>query len=227
MEISNCWKEDLNKPGLYVKPYAINYTQNNKLICSENLKIHDDVSILIYNRERKVFILVRQFRVAVFVHSADGGNISKRNDDLESYSTGSGMTWELCAGIIDRDEAPIKIAIEEVWEETGYKITENDIQFINVVVNETGNTGSKNYTYYAEVTDAMKEGEGGGLAEEGEIIEVVEIHKHDALNFALDETKPKPADCSMAIMWWLSHQHYSLSALATLQGGVPCTSRED
>ena len=49
---------------------------------------------------------------------------------------------------------------------------------------------------------------GGGLIEEGEIVEVVEIPRDGIESFTFDETKPKPPGCMLACMWWLNnHSH--------------------
>ena len=43
-----------------------------------------------------------------------------------------GVTCELCAGIVDRDEEPISIAAAEVLEETGYRVQVENLQLINI-----------------------------------------------------------------------------------------------
>ena len=67
-------------------------------------KVHDSVSVLIYNKDTSSFIVVKQFRPALYLKN------------------GIGFSYELCAGIIDKDKSLEQIAIEEVEEECGYKI---------------------------------------------------------------------------------------------------------
>ena len=47
-----------------------------------------------------------------------------------SLKASEGVTYELCAGIVDGDEPPSHIASAEVWEETGYKISPEKLEFI-------------------------------------------------------------------------------------------------
>ena len=61
------------------------------------------MAILIYNRDQNSFVLVKQFRPPVFLKDEKG------------------FTYELCAGITDKESTLEQIAIEEILEETGYK----------------------------------------------------------------------------------------------------------
>ena len=62
----------------------------------EIVEAHDSVAILIYHKEKKSFVLVKQFRPAVYLN----------NDN--------GMTVELCAGIVDKKLSLAEIAKEEI-----------------------------------------------------------------------------------------------------------------
>uniref|UniRef100_A0A8C4VLW6 Nudix hydrolase 14 n=1 Tax=Gopherus evgoodei TaxID=1825980 RepID=A0A8C4VLW6_9SAUR len=68
-----------------------------------------------------------------------------------------------------------------------------------------GVTGSKQTLFYAEVTDQMKTGEGGGQPEEGELIEVVEVPLQDSMKFAFDEHFPKTMGIIFSFMWFQSN----------------------
>lgn len=68
-----------------------------------------------------------------------------------------------------------------------------------------GVTGSKHTVFYAEVTDEMKTGEGGGRPEEGELIEIVEIPLQDSMHFAFDETVPKTMGVAFSFLWFQSN----------------------
>lgn len=63
-------------------------------------------------------------------------------------------------------------------------------------------TGSSQTLFYAEVTDQMRIGEGGGQAEEGELIEVVEIPLEDSMKFAYDETLQKTMGVIFSFTWF-------------------------
>lgn len=65
-----------------------------------------------------------------------------------------------------------------------------------------GISGSKQTLFYAEVTDDMKVGPGGGLAQEGELIEVVELPLAQGRILMMDESKTKPVGLMFALMWF-------------------------
>jgi UDP-sugar diphosphatase len=149
----------------------------------EIVKAHDSVAILIYHQQRDSFILVKQFRPAVYMN----------NDD--------GMTVELCAGIVDKDMSLEKIAQEEIEEECGYSVAIDTIQKITSFYTSVGFAGSTQTLYYVEVDDSMKTSEGGGV--EGELIEVVEIPTQEAKSFVYDEKIAKTSGLMFAFLWWM------------------------
>lgn len=67
-----------------------------------------------------------------------------------------------------------------------------------------GLTGSSQTMFYAEVTDAQRSGTGGGLAEEGELIEVVHLPLDGAQAFADNSDVPKTLGVIFAISWFFS-----------------------
>lgn len=69
-----------------------------------------------------------------------------------------------------------------------------------------GTSGSLQTFFYAEVTDEMKVGCGGGTAAEGELIEVVEVPVSEGKKFIMDETKIKPVGMMFAILWFYENK---------------------
>lgn len=69
-------------------------------------------------------------------------------------------------------------------------------------------TGSKQTLFYAEVTDSMKSLTGGGLPQEGECIEVIELPKHEADHFLWDETLQKPVGLIAAFLWFFREKRW-------------------
>ncbi|XP_042800411.1 uridine diphosphate glucose pyrophosphatase NUDT14 isoform X1 [Panthera leo] len=67
-----------------------------------------------------------------------------------------------------------------------------------------GLTGSNQTMFYAEVTDSQRSGPGGGLAEEGELIQVVHLPLDGAQAFADDPDVPKTLGVIFGISWFLS-----------------------
>jgi GDP-mannose pyrophosphatase NudK len=112
-------------------------------------------AILLYNRPAKTVILTRQFRMPTFVN----GNPT-------------GMLIECCAGLLDRDNAEEAIR-RETEEETGYKI--GVVEKVIEAYMSPGSVTEILYLFVAEYTKEMKISEGGGLEDESEDIEVLEI----------------------------------------------------
>ena len=203
--IKNAWLGPLTSPK-YLKPYALQFDINGHKKTWELAKTFDSVAVVIYNKQREVFVFVRQFRPAVFCKSSAAASLPWNPDSPpdNEYSTEAGKTWELCAGIIDREDAPEEIAAAEVLEETGYKVSTASLEKITRVVNGVGTSGALQHIFYTEVEDSQRVSEGGGLEEEGEFVEVVEVPRTGIASFAFDETKPKPPGCTLALLWWLN-----------------------
>ncbi|OIQ37288.1 MAG: GDP-mannose pyrophosphatase [Bacteroidetes bacterium MedPE-SWsnd-G1] len=119
-------------------------------------------AILLYNKEKKTIILTRQFRMPTYLNG---------NKD--------GMSIEVCAGLLDGDE-PEVCAIKEAEEESGYRV--KNIERVLEAYMSPGAVTEIVYLFIAEYTDEMKVSEGGGLDDEHENIEVLEVTFNEALN---------------------------------------------
>jgi GDP-mannose pyrophosphatase NudK len=118
-------------------------------------------AILLYNRTAGSVILTRQFRMPTFLN----GN-------------GTGMLIECCAGLLDRDN-PEEAIRRETEEETGYKV--RAVEKVLEAYMSPGSVTEILYLFVAEYTKEMKVSEGGGLEEEEEDIEVLEMPYAQAL----------------------------------------------
>ena len=74
----------------------------------------------------------------------------------------------------------MEIAREEVREECGYLAPLESFEKIVTFPENVGATGGTKTLFCVEVGDKDKEGPGGGLAEEGEMISVVEMTVSEA-----------------------------------------------
>lgn len=121
----------------------------------------DGAAILLYNPTKKTVILTKQFR-------------------MPSYLNGNqtGMMIEVCAGLLDEDN-PEACIIKEAEEETGFKISNPKKVF--ELYSTPGAVTEKIHYFIAEYNDEMKISDGGGLEEEHEEIEVLEIKFDTAL----------------------------------------------
>ncbi|WP_158800190.1 GDP-mannose pyrophosphatase NudK [Pedobacter sp. L105] len=118
-------------------------------------------AILLYNIELNKVILTRQFRLPTFINGND-----------------TGMLIESCAGLLD-NENPEECIKRETEEETGYKI--NGVQKIFEAYMSPGSVTEIIYFFIAEYSKKMKVGNGGGIKEEGEHIEVLELDMKEAV----------------------------------------------
>jgi len=170
----------------FVQTALARYTQNGIEKRWEIVQAHDSVAVLIYHLEKEAFILVKQFRPAVYLND-------KR-----------GETVELCAGIVDKDLPLVQIAVEEIEEECGYHISLEDIERVTSFHTSVGFAGSRQTLYYAEVTERMKVSDGGGV--DGELIEVIELPTCELEQFIFDEKIAKTPGLMFAFMWWKNRE---------------------
>jgi len=118
-------------------------------------------TVLLYNRENNCVILTRQFRLPSFL-----------NDNP------SGMMIETCAGIVEENEDPAEGIKREIEEETGYKV--QNVKKIFELYSTPGSVAERLHYFVAEYTSDQKTGNGGGLEEENEEIEVIEFPFEEA-----------------------------------------------
>nr|CAB3264486.1 uridine diphosphate glucose pyrophosphatase-like [Phallusia mammillata] len=187
--------------SMYIKPWRVNYIQAGKKKIWDYMINHDSVAICIYNKSSQNFVMVKQFRPAVYMADV---NRNEKNGVAEKVPFSSGITLELCAGIIDRDESPDKIAQSEVLEETGFKIDLENLELICKFRTAVGTGGAIQWLYYTEVDDSMKVTEGGGSEFEGELIDLHYLKLEDVDAFINDK------DCAhitsgvmYALSWFL------------------------
>lgn len=120
----------------------------------------DGAAILLYDADRRTVVLVKQFRFPAY---------AKGHDDL---------LIEVPAGKLD-DAAPEERIRAEAEEETGYAV--RDVERIFEAYSTPGSVTEKLHYFVARYTPADRTGKGGGKADEGEEIEVLEVDIDDAL----------------------------------------------
>ncbi|WP_426617520.1 NUDIX domain-containing protein [Raoultella sp. R2A007] len=121
--------------------------------------------ILLYNRAKQTVVLIRQFRFPVWINGHDG------------------LLIEAAAGLLD-NASPEERIIAEAEEETGFRVMR--IEPVFTAYMSPGSVTEKLYFFIAEYTADDRCGEGGGLAAEGEDIEVLEWPLTQALQAIRD-----------------------------------------
>lgn len=179
----------------YLKTKLMEYQEGKFSKRWEILEPNHNVGILIYHKQKDAFIIVRQFRPAVYYAEQTHSQSNQANIE-------AGYTHELCAGLIDKENKSIEqIAHEEVIEECGYK--PKNLIPIQSFLNNTGSSGAVQHLFYTEVDDEDKCGDGGGV--DDECIEVLELPLCQSLDFIFDNNIKKTTSLFLAIHWY----HYT------------------
>jgi nudix-type nucleoside diphosphatase (YffH/AdpP family) len=118
-------------------------------------------TILLYNRGKGTVILTRQFRYPAFVNGY-------RN-----------LLIETPAGLLD-ERSPEEAIRKETAEETGYVI--HDVHKVFEAFMSPGSVTEKLYFFVAQYDSAERQQDGGGVLEDGEDIETIELELDDALS---------------------------------------------
>src|SRR5713101_416177 len=122
-------------------------------------------ALLPYNLAQRSVVLVRQFRYPAFVNG---------HDDL---------LIEAAAGLLDNASPEMRIRAE-AEEETGYRL--GDIRKVFEAFMSPGAITEKLHFFVAEYEAQMRVGSGGGIASEGEDIEVLELPIDQAMTMIGD-----------------------------------------
>jgi len=122
-------------------------------------------TVLPYNLAQRTVVLVRQFRYPAYVNGYDD------------------LLIEAAAGVLDNESPEVRIRAE-AEEEIGYRLGE--IRKIFEAFMSPGSVTEKQHFFVAEYDSSMRIGDGGGLASEGEDIEVLELPINQALAMVAD-----------------------------------------
>lgn len=117
--------------------------------------------LLLWDPRRSTVVLTRQFRLPAFLNGSPDGQLI-----------------EACAGLLDGDD-PEACIRREAEEETGYRIRTPRKVFEAYM--SPGSVTEKLHFFVAEYQPEDRVQAGGGLVQEGEDIEVIEMPLADAL----------------------------------------------
>jgi len=137
-------------------------------------------TLLPYDAERRTVLLTRQFRYPVYVNGHPDG-----------------MLLETAAGLLDED-SPEDAVRREVEEELG--ITVGEVEHVFDVWMSPGSVTERLHFFAAPYAPADRTSAGGGIAAEGEDIEVVELPFDEALDM-VDDGRIADAKTVMLLQW--------------------------
>ena len=162
--IKNLKTEILSDNWYTLKKLSFDYLTKNGNWESQEREAYDrgnGATILLYNKEHKSVILTRQFRAPTYINGNE-----------------TGMMIETCAGLLDKDN-PEDCIRKETQEETGYEI--DKVTKVFEVYMSPGSVTEIIHFFIAEYTSNMKTTSGGGLEDEQEEIQVLELPFDTAL----------------------------------------------
>ncbi|NRS89546.1 nudix-type nucleoside diphosphatase (YffH/AdpP family) [Flavobacterium sp. 7E] len=157
-------KTELLSDNWYILNKVIfDFKKNDNSWITQKREVYDrgnGAAILLYNSTNKTVILTRQFRLPTYLN----GNKS-------------GMMIEVCAGLLDQDN-PEQCIIRETEEEVGYRLT--TVHKVMETYMSPGAVTEILYLFLGEYDASLKVSEGGGLEQEQENIEVLEMTFNEA-----------------------------------------------
>lgn len=156
-------KKLLSDNWYHLHRVTFDYTGSNGQTVRLNREIYDrgnGATILLYDPKRDVVVLVRQFRMPAYLNGHSGWMI------------------ETPAGLLDGDH-PEEAIRREAIEETGYQV--RDVRFLFKCFMSPGAVTEIVHFFVARIDVEDRMTEGGGLDEENEDIEVLEVKLSDAL----------------------------------------------
>ncbi|ELY5847813.1 NUDIX domain-containing protein [Cronobacter turicensis] len=160
--------QTLSDDWYVLKKYTFDYQRRDGQWQRQSREAYDrgnGATILLYNRAERCVILTRQFRLPVF---------------LNGYN---GLLTETAAGLLDEADPETRIRAE-AEEETGYLV--DNVEKVFEAYMSPGSVTEKLYFFIGEYDPARRSGTGGGVADEGEDIEVVKMPIDDALRAVRD-----------------------------------------
>jgi nudix-type nucleoside diphosphatase (YffH/AdpP family) len=137
-------------------------------------------TILLYDVDRRTVLLTAQFRYPAYVNGHPDG-----------------VLLETAAGLLDDDDPETAIRREAV-EETGHSV--GDVTHVFDVFMSPGSVTERLHFYAAPYNANTRTSDGGGLADEGEHITIVELGIEEALDM-IDDGRIHDAKTIMLLQW--------------------------
>ena len=177
VETSNSWVKILSQVEDYAfgrlfrivratLQHRLGNGQMGKPVTRINFERGDSVGVLLYDPREDAVVLVRQFRYPVYA------GLSPEQQDGE----GAQQAWilELVAGIQEAGRSETEVARQELLEEAGYKIT-GELKLLATIYPSPGGSSERISLFSAEIDHRQRASAGGGVAAEGEDIQVISL----------------------------------------------------
>jgi nudix-type nucleoside diphosphatase (YffH/AdpP family) len=179
--------ETLSDDWYVLKKTTFDYRRGDGTWTRQNRETYDrgnGATILLYDPEARSVLLTRQFRLPAYVNGHPDG-----------------MLIETPAGLLDGDD-PAAAIRREAEEETGVRVGE--VTRLFEVFMSPGSVTERVTFFAAPYTRADKVSPGGGVAHDGEDIEVLELPLDDALRM-IDDGRIADGKTIMLLQWARIH----------------------
>ena len=151
----------------------------------------DGATVLLHDTARRTVLLTRQFRYPAYVNGHPDG-----------------LLVETAAGLVEGED-PATAARREAAEELGVEVGE--LEHVFSLWTSPGSVTERVHCYAAPYTPQRRTGDGGGLAEEGEDIEAVELDVDEALA-AVRDGRIADAKTVLLLQWAVLHGPFAPGA---------------
>ena len=128
-------------------------------------------AVLLHDPQADTVILTRQFRYPAHVAGSS----------CAGAAPDSGWLLEIPAGILEDDAGVEELARREVLEEVGYELR-GDLECLGTLYPSPGASSERITLFLATVAPGHRVADGGGVAHEGEDIEVLAVPLDQALD---------------------------------------------
>ena len=182
-EIKNINTEILSDNWYVLKKVEFDYKMPDGDWVHQSRECYDrgnGAAVLMYNTKKRTVILIEQFRMPSYINGNE-----------------TGVLIEACAGLLDGDD-PETCVRKEALEETGIRLDKVEKVFESYM--SPGAVTEIIHCFIAPVDDSMKVEKGGGVQDEQEDINILEIPFDQAYRM-IAEGKIKDAKTIMLLQY--------------------------
>ncbi len=161
--------ENLSDQTFVLNKITFDFTKSDGSTETQVREIYDHgngATVFLYNPGQRTIILIRQLRIASYIN----GNPS-------------GLLIETCAGLLD-ELSPEEAIKKEILEETGFEIS--NVKKIMELYTSPGADSELLHFFTAEYDQSQRKSAGGGLEDEQEDIEVLEVSFDEAYQWLVE-----------------------------------------
>jgi ADP-ribose pyrophosphatase len=195
---ATCWQADAVRFGVADSPVHIISTRR---LLDDFLSV-DEAIIDVGGARQRWLSLERGDSAAAIVRRTDDGKLLfTRQYRFPTARNGPGWMVEVAAGVVEDGEDPAQTVRRELIEELGYAPAH--VELICSFYLSPGGSSERVFLFHAEVSERDHVAAGGGLASEGEDIEIVELTPEE-LERQLRNGELTDAKTLIAVQWMLS-----------------------